>query len=76
VIFEAPRWFWALVALPLAGLVAAALARRDQGRLAALVARPLWGRVVRRPAARWGFVRLALLLLGTGFVIAALARPQ
>jgi Ca-activated chloride channel family protein len=75
-IFETPAWLLALVALPLAGFAAAWLARRDQARLAALVARPLWGRVVRRPAARWAWLRLALLLAGAAFVILALARPQ
>jgi Ca-activated chloride channel family protein len=76
VIFEAPGWLFALVALPAAGFAAGWLARRDQARLAALVARPLWGRVVRRPGARWGVVRLALLLVGAALVIVALARPQ
>ena len=61
-IFEAPAWLFALLALPLAGFAAAGLARRDQDRLSALVARPLWGRVVRRPGARWSWLRLALLL--------------
>jgi Ca-activated chloride channel family protein len=76
VIFEAPGWLFALVALPAAGFAAVWLSRRDQARLAGLVARPLWGRVVRRPGARWGFVRLALLLVGFALVIVALARPQ
>jgi len=75
-IFEAPAWLFALLALPLAGFAAAGLARRDQARLAAFVARPLWGRVVRRPGARWAWLRLALLLLGAACVILALARPQ
>jgi len=75
-IFEAPAWLFALLALPLAGFATAGLARRDQARLAALVARPLWGRVVRRPDARWAWLRLALLLLGAACVILALARPQ
>ena len=75
-IFEAPAWLFALLALPLAGFAAAGLTRRDQARLAALVARPLWGRVVRRPGARWSWPRLALLLTGAGFLILALARPQ
>lgn len=75
-IFEAPAWLFALLALPLAGLLAGGLARRDQARLGALVARPLWGRVVRRPGARWAWPRLLLLLVGAGFVVLALARPQ
>jgi Ca-activated chloride channel family protein len=76
VIFEAPAWLFGLALLPIAGLVAAWLGRRDQQRLASFVARPLWGRVVRRPDARLGALRMALLLLGAGFVIVALARPQ
>ena len=76
VIFEAPAWLFGLALLPLAGIAAAWLGRRDQHRLASFVARPLWGRVVRRPDARLGALRMALLLLGAGFAIVALARPQ
>jgi len=76
VIFEAPAWLFGLALLPLAGVAAAWLGRRDQQRLASFVARPLWGRVVRRPDARLGALRVALLLLGAGFVLVALARPQ
>ncbi len=75
-IFASPAWLFALLAVPLAGVAAAWLGSRDQDRLHALVARPLWGRVVRRPGARWGWTRLALLLLAAAFVIVALARPQ
>ena len=75
-IFEAPGWLFALALLPIAGVVATWLVRRDQQRLASFVARPLWGRVVRRPDARIGAARAAFLLLGAGFVIVALARPQ
>ncbi|HVQ26692.1 MAG TPA: hypothetical protein VMV01_16000, partial [Planctomycetota bacterium] len=66
-IFEAPAWLFGLALLPLAGIAAAWLGRRDQQRLASFVARPLWGRVVRRPDARLGVLRIALLLLGAGF---------
>jgi Ca-activated chloride channel homolog len=76
VIFASPAWLYGLLALPLAGFAAAGLGRQDQKRLASFVARPLWGRVVRRPAARLGVLRVALLLFGAGFVIVALARPQ
>ncbi len=75
-IFEAPAWLFGLALLPLAAMAAAWLGRRDQQRLASFVARPLWGRVVRRPDARLGALRIALLLLGAGFAIVALARPQ
>lgn len=75
-IFANPGWLVALAALPLAILAAAWLGRRDQRRLAALVARPLWGRVVRRPSVRWSRARLALELAGMALVVVALARPQ
>jgi Ca-activated chloride channel family protein len=76
VIFEAPAWLFGLALLPIAAVLAMWLGRRDQRRLASFVARPLWGRVVRRPDARLGALRLAMLLLGAGFVVVALARPQ
>ncbi len=75
-IFASPAWLTSLLALPLAGFAAAWLGRRDLDRLQALVARPLWGRVVRRPGAGWSWARLAFLLLAAAFVIVALARPQ
>jgi Ca-activated chloride channel homolog len=75
-IFASPAWLWALLALPLAALLAAWLARRDRDRLSRLVSRPLWGRVVRRPAERWQPVRLAFVLVGAAGVIVSLARPQ
>jgi Ca-activated chloride channel family protein len=76
VIFESAPWLFALLVLPLLAGAEAWLTRRDRDRLARLVARPLWGRVVRRPHERWRWVRLALLLLGSAGVIVALARPQ
>jgi Ca-activated chloride channel family protein len=76
VIFESPRWLFALLALPLAVGLEVWLTGRDGDRLARLVARPLWGRVVRRPDERWRWIRLSLLLLGAAGVIVALARPQ
>jgi Ca-activated chloride channel family protein len=76
VIFESPRWLLALLALPVAALLEAWLVRRDREKLAGLVARPLWDRVVRRPSERWRFVRLTLVFLGTALVVVALARPQ
>ena len=75
-IFETPEWLLALVALPLLALGETWLTRRDRDRLARLVARPLWGRVVRRPEERWRWIRLTLLLLGAAGIIVALARPQ
>jgi Ca-activated chloride channel homolog len=76
VIFESPLWLFGLLAVPLLAGLEAGLFRRDRERLARLVARPLWARVVRRPAERWRFVRLGLLLVGAAGFVLALARPQ
>jgi Ca-activated chloride channel family protein len=76
VIFAAPQWLLALLALPAGIALQAWLAGRDRARLERLVSRPLWARVVRRPAARWRFARLALLTLGAVGIVLALARPQ
>lgn len=75
-IFDSPQWLFLLLALPLALLAEVWLTGRDRERLARLVARPLWGRVVRRPHERWRWIRLALLLLGAAGLVVALARPQ
>jgi len=84
-IFDSPGWLWALLALPAVALLEAWLVRRDRESLARMVARPLWGRVLRRPHdrepqrrshKRWRPLRLAFLLLGAALVVVALARPQ
>jgi Ca-activated chloride channel family protein len=75
-IFASPVWLVALLALPLLAGLEVWLARRDRDRLSRLVSRPLWGRVVRRPAESWRFLRLALLVLGAAGLVVALARPQ
>lgn len=75
-IFASPGWLFALLALPLLVLLELRLARRDRARLGRLVSRPLWERVVRRPAERWRFARLSLLVLAVVGVSLALARPQ
>ena len=75
-IFAEPLWLAALAALPVAALLFAWLARRDRAALDRLVARPLWGRVVRRSADRWQWLRAALLLIGAAGLVVALARPQ
>jgi Ca-activated chloride channel family protein len=74
--FANPAWLWALLALPALALVALWTRRRDRARLARFVDRPLWPRVTRQPAARWGVLREALLLAGAVGLILALARPQ
>ena len=75
-ILASPAWLFALLALPLRAGLEAFFARRDRGRVARLVARPLWARVVRRQSERWRFLRLALVLLGLAGIVLALARPQ
>ena len=75
-ILASPGWLFALLALPLLAGLEVFFTRRDRGRLARLVARPLWGRVVRRESERWRFLRLALVLLGLAGIVLALARPQ
>ncbi len=74
--FASPAWLFGLLALPAVALLEALLARRDAQRAARFVARPLWTRVVRRPAAGWRWARVALLLVGTAGLVLALARPE
>ena len=75
-IFASPLWLFGLLALPAIALIEGWLTIRDRDRTARLVARPLWARVLRRPAERWRYVRLAHLLLGAAGLLVALARPQ
>ncbi len=75
-IFHSPAWLLGLLLLPLAAGLELLLFRRDRERLARLVARPLWGRVVRKPAERWRTLRVSLALVGAAGVVVALARPQ
>jgi Ca-activated chloride channel family protein len=75
-IFAEPLWLAALAALPLAALLFAWVARRDREALSRLVARPLWGRVVRRSAESGQWLRTGLLLAGAAGIVVALARPQ
>src|SRR5881396_1003150 len=75
-IFGSPLWLLGLLALPLIAALEVWLTLRDRERVARLVARPLWARVVRRPAERWRFVRLGLMLFGVAGIVVALARPQ
>jgi Ca-activated chloride channel homolog len=75
-IFVEPVWLWALLALPLLAAAEMRATLADRERTARLVARPLWGRVVQRPAESWRWLRLGLLLLGVAGLVLALARPQ
>jgi len=74
--FAAPAFLWALLAVPLIAALELWATRRDHERTARLVSRPLWGRVVQRPAPAWRWAQLALLLLGAAGLALALARPQ
>ena len=75
-IFGSPLWLFGLLLLPLVAWAEGWLTGRDRERVARLVARPLWGRVVRRPPEPWRWLRLALVLLGVAGFVLALARPQ
>jgi Ca-activated chloride channel homolog len=74
--FASPAFLWALLALPLLAGIELWARRRDHQRLARLVSRPLWSRVVERPAPAWRWVRLSLVLLAAAGLAVALARPQ
>jgi Ca-activated chloride channel family protein len=75
-IFAEPLWLAGLALPALAALAFAWIARRDREALDRLVARPLWGRVVRRSGERREWTRAALVLVGAAGVVVALARPQ
>jgi Ca-activated chloride channel family protein len=75
-IFASPYWLLGLLALPVVALVEVLGHQRDAVRTARLVARPLWPRVVRRPAEGWRRLRLGLLVLAAAGIVLALARPQ
>jgi Ca-activated chloride channel homolog len=75
-VFDSPYWLLGLLAVPLLALGEAWLARRDRERVARLVARPLWARVVRGRGEWWRPLRGVLLGFGAATVLVALARPQ
>jgi Ca-activated chloride channel family protein len=75
-IFAQPLWLFGLLALPFVAALEAWAVGRDHARVARLVARPLWSRVLERRSPRWRPLRLALLLVGATGVVLALARPQ
>src|SRR5512134_2999438 len=75
-VFAEPLWLLALLALPALGGLEAWAAARDRTRLARIVARPLWSRVVASRATRFRLPRLVLLLVGAAGMVFALARPQ
>jgi Ca-activated chloride channel family protein len=75
-ILASPAWLFGLLALPLLVGLEVFFTRSDRGRVARLVSRPLWARVLRRESERWRFFRLAFLLLGLAGLLLALARPQ
>jgi Ca-activated chloride channel family protein len=74
--FAAPAWLFALLVLPLIAAGEALLTRRDRDRVARLVSRSLWPRVVTRPEEGWRLSRLGLLLVGALGLVLALARPE
>jgi Ca-activated chloride channel family protein len=75
-VFAQPLWLFGLLALPLVGALEVWAAGRDRARLARIVARPLWPRVVRSRLGGWRVVRLSSFLLGAAAIVLALGRPQ
>jgi Ca-activated chloride channel homolog len=75
-IFAEPLWLFGLLALPLVAALEAWAAHRDRARVARLVARPLWSRVLKRRSPHWRPLRLGFLLVGVAGLVLALARPQ
>lgn len=75
-IFAAPMWLWALLLVPLVPWLASWAARRDEERVARVVSRALWARVLVRPWPRWRYVRVALVSVAAAGIVLALARPQ
>ena len=75
-VFAQPLWLLALLALPVIGGIEGWAVARDRARLARIVAKPLWSRVVESGMARFRLLRLVLLLVGVAGIVLALARPQ
>src|SRR6266446_8829197 len=75
-IFAAPMWLWVLLLVPLVPWLAAWAARRDEERVARVVSRALWARVLVRPWPRWRYVRVVLLSVAAIGIVLALARPK
>ena len=75
-VFASPGWLYWLLVVPVIALVAWWLTRRDRERVARLVARPLWVRVVKSQREAWLWIRVALVCVGAAGVLLALARPQ
>jgi len=75
-VFASSGWLWALCLVPLTALLGWVAARRDSDRVAHLVARALWPRVVRRDADSWRAIRVGLVVVGVLGTVLALARPQ
>ena len=74
--FAEPLWLLALLTLPALAAWELLAVRSDERRIARLVARPLWDRVLSRPPRAWRWIRLGSLILGAAGVVLALARPQ
>ena len=74
--FASPHWLWGLALVALISLAESWLTAGDRDRLARLVARPLWPRVVQRPREAWRRLRMALWTVAAAGIVVALARPQ
>jgi Ca-activated chloride channel homolog len=74
--FASPHWLWGLALVALIPLAESWLTAGDRDRLARLVARPLWPRVVHRPREAWRHLRVAFWAVTAAGIVVALARPQ
>jgi Ca-activated chloride channel family protein len=74
--FGAPQWFWALLAIPFLAIVFARAERRAVVRLREFVSERLLPDLARTVDRRRRKLRFALVLLGIGFLITALAEPR
>jgi Ca-activated chloride channel family protein len=74
--FGAPYWFWALLGIPFFVLLFARAERRAAVRLREFVSERLLPNLARTVDWRRRKLRFALVLLGFGLAIAALAKPQ
>jgi Ca-activated chloride channel family protein len=74
--FGAAYWFWALLAIPLLGLLFASAERRAALRMREFVSERLLPDLARTVDWRRRKLRFALVLLGFALAITALAKPQ
>ncbi|MEY2504217.1 MAG: Ca-activated chloride channel, partial [Verrucomicrobiota bacterium] len=74
--FGAPQWFWALLVIPFLAIIFVRAERRAVVRLREFVSERLLPDLARTVDRRRRKLRFALVLLGIGFLITALAEPR